>query len=86
MSLVSSSSLSALFDLLVEFLSYSHSHTQTVTQDSFYASADRARADRTRVLQGEYRSRAEVVAAFQKKMEDLMKEFVGALEKVDAMR
>ena len=53
------------------------------SQSSFYAVSERARDDRLRVRAGEFRNRAEVVAAFQRRVEDLMAEFAEAITRVD---
>ncbi len=52
-------------------------------QDRFYAVAERARDERLRVRRGEFRSRAEVVAAFRRRVDELMNEFAEALATVD---
>ena len=55
----------------------------SISQDSFYAVAERARDERLRVRRGEFQSRSEVVAAFQRRVEDLMSEFAEALQRAD---
>lgn len=52
-------------------------------QDRFYAVAERARDERLRVRRGEFRSRAEVVAAFRRRVDELMDDFAEALATVD---
>lgn len=74
-----SSSLSASSGALVP----ASASTSASGQDRFYAVAERAREDRLRVRRGEFRSRAEVVAAFRRRVDLLMDEFAEALANVD---
>lgn len=61
------------------------SQSSISSQEGFYSVSERARSDRHRIISAEYKTRAEVVAAFQRKVEDLMKDFVIALERVDSL-
>lgn len=79
----SSSSSSSMSSALSLTSSVNTVANASVAQDSFYAVAERARDERLRVRRGEFQSRAEVVAAFQRRVEDLMAEFAAALVRVD---
>jgi hypothetical protein len=60
-----------------------HNSSGTRQQQQFYAVSERARDDRIRIQRGVFRSRAEVVASFRRRVEELMNEFEEALIAVD---
>lgn len=56
---------------------------QSQAMSSFYATSSTAHADRVRVVQHKFQTRAEVVEAYERKMRELMREFAVELERVD---